>query len=554
MSDATRTRGRHGRRAWLVAGLLTTALVTACAGNDSAGGRDGAAGDGERPADTARTVAPGAPVSDEHIELLTVGIPGKVTLVDPADNMEAGLNVNQLGLEPLLRIAPDGSLQPWLATEWEQVSDTVYEYTLRDGVTFWDGTELTAEDVKYSWDHLRAPESRRATYFAAVDTVEAVDADTVRVTLKQPDASWQYTPAMWYSVIFQKKFAEETGEAFGQPGTLLVATGPWKFDSVNPASGMELSAYDDYWGGTPPIDRISVRSFADDNSMALALRAGEIDLAPVVGGPTGFDAAAGGNTVTTVETCGTARMSLPTRRAPWDDVHVRRAVAYAINRDDIVAAAQGSAAGPAVYAIAPQLFRTLGSEEEVQAALEEIETYPFDLDAARAELAQSSVPDGFSFDLTIPPSSAAIAEVIAAQLGEIGIDISVEVLPDTAWYAALREDVRPLTFSATGACTPDPDWDSIFFDTDEAGEPIGLNMAQYSSPEVTGLWAEGLLEQDPAQRLRIYTDLQKQVAEDVPYISLFAEGTTYASTTYDLVEYHSYFWMNLPWALNLVPK
>ncbi|WP_157574667.1 ABC transporter substrate-binding protein [Jiangella muralis] len=555
MSETTRTRGWRGRRARIVSCLLTTALLAACAGNGPAGeDGDGAAGNGERPADTARTVDPGAPVSDEHIAQLDVGIPGKVTLVDPADNMEAGLNVNQLGLEPLLRIDPDGELQPWLATEWEQVSDTVYEYTLREGVTFWDGTELTAEDVKYSWDHLRAPESRRATYFAAVDTVEAVDAGTVRVTLTQPDASWQYTPAMWYSVIFQKKFAEETGDAFGQPGTLLVATGPWKFDSVNPASGMELSAYEGYWGGKPPIDRISVKSFADDNSMALALRAGEIDIAPVVSGPTGFDAAAGGNTVTTVETCGTARMSLPMRRAPWDDVHVRRAVAHAINRDDIVAAAQGAAAGPAVYAISPRLLQTLGTEEEVQTALEEIETYPYDLEAAEAELAQSSVPDGFDFDLTVPPSSAAIAEVIAAQLGEIGIDIAVEVLPDTAWYAALREDVRPLTFSATGACTPDPDWDSIFFDTDESGEPIGLNMAQYSSPEVSALWAEGLLEQDPAQRLRIYTDLQKQVAEDVPYISLFAEGTTYASTTYDIAEYNSYFWMNLPWALNLVPK
>ncbi|SEE73882.1 ABC transporter substrate-binding protein [Jiangella alba] len=553
MSETNRVPKRGRRRAQIMSGVLGVALLAACAGGGGgAGDQDPASGDA-RPADAARTVDPGQPVSDQQIPHLNVGLAGKVTLVDPAENMESGLFVNQLGLEPLLRIDPEGQLQPWLATEWEQVSDTVYEYTLREGVTFWDGTELTAEDVKYSWDHVRAPESRRANYFTTVDTIEVVDSYTVRVTLTQPDASWQYVPAMWYSVIFQKKFAEEAGDAFGQPGTLLVATGPWKFDSVNPATGMELSAHEDYWGGKPPVDRISIKAFADDNSMALALRSGAIDITPTVAGPTGFDAAAGGNSVTTVPTCANTLLSIPTQSEPWNDVHVRRAVAYAINQEDIIAAAQGAAAGPAEHVISERLLQTLGSGEEIDAALEGVPTHSFDVEAAEAELAQSSVPDGFSYDLTVVAASAPIAEVIAAQLGEIGIDITVAVLQDTAYYAALGEDEKPFTFFATGPCSPDPSWAALFVDTDEAGQPVGLNFAEYAPPEVTRLLADGLLEQDPKERLGIYAEVLRHLGEDVPYVPLYAEGNTYGSTDYDLVEFSS-FWSNLPWVLNLVPR
>ncbi|SDT15918.1 ABC transporter substrate-binding protein [Jiangella sp. DSM 45060] len=550
MSGSTSTRG--WRRARVVACLLGAALLAACGGTGAADD-DPAGGDGDHPGAAARNVDAGKPVSDEHIAHLTVGISGQIPLVDPAQNIMSGLYVNANALETLLQIDGDGNLAPWLAADWQQVSDTVYEYTLREGVMFWDGTELTAEDVKYAWDRMAPSSGGTSTIFAAVASIEAPDRYTVRVTLRQPDASWQYVPAMFYSVIYQKAHAEQTGEEFGRPATLAVGTGPWRFDSLNPTSGMELSAHEDYWGGKPPIDRVSVKFFTDDNSMALAMRAGEIDIAPGIGQPEGFVAAAGTATTYTTATCATSLVAMPTRTAPWDDIHVRRAVAHAINRDDIIAATQGQAGAPLHTLIAPQLFESLGTEEEVEAALEEVETYPYDVEAAKAELAQSSVPDGFSYDFTIPGASSAVAQVISAQLAEIGIDATVEVVPDTAWFGMISEGDPMLTFSETGACTPDPDWDSLFLDTDDAGEPIGLNLAQYTPPEVKALLEEGLLEQDPAERLRIYTELSKRVAEDVPYVPVYAEGNTYASADYDIVEYDS-FWMSFPWLLNVVAR
>jgi peptide/nickel transport system substrate-binding protein len=546
------TRNRAWRRARVASGLLGAAVVAACAGGGSADD-DPASGDGEHPGATGREVDAGKPVSDEHIAHLIIGVPGQVPLVDPAENVMSGLYINMNALEPLLQVDADGNLEPWLAADWEKVSDTVYEYTLREGVTFWDGTELTSEDVKYSWDRMAPSANGTSGMFAAVASIEAPDTYTVRVTLHRPDASWQYVPAMYYGVIYQKAYAEQTGEEFGRPATLAVGTGPWKFDSLNPTSGMELSAYEGYWGGKPPIDRVSVKFFTDDNSMALAMRAGEIDIAPGIGQPEGFVAAAGTASTYTTATCATSLVSMPTQTPPWDDVHVRRAVAHAINRDDIIAATQGQAGAPLHTLISPQLFESLGSSDEVDAALEAVETYPYDVEAAKAELAQSSVPDGFSYDLTIPGASSAIAQVVSAQLAEIGIDATVKVVPDTAWYGMISEGDPMFTFTETGACTPDPDWDSIFLRTDDEGEPIGLNLAQYTPPEVKELLTEGLLEQDPAERLRIYTELSKQIAEDVPYVPVYAEGNTYASADYDIVEYDS-FWMSFPWLLNVVAR
>jgi peptide/nickel transport system substrate-binding protein len=544
MSHANRT---STVKALALAGAVCFGTLAGCVDNspDSAS---------SAPPGLDQLAAPGQPVSDEEIPQLDVGIVGDAPTFDPTIRSNIGTYVEVLGMESLLRINSDGEIGPWLATDWEQVSDTVYEYTLREGVRFWDGTELTSQDVKYSWDYLRRPESRRANFYSSVESIETPDKYTVRVTLNQPDASWKYTPAMYYSVVFQKEFAEENAADFGQPGTLVMATGPWEFDELNPTSGVELSANEDYWGGKPPIDRISVKFFADDNSMALALRAGEIDLAPMVGGPKGFDSAAGGATTTTVPICGTALLSMPTQTEPWDDVHVRRAVAYALNREEIIAATQGRAGGPLDTLISPILLRSLASAEEVEVALDTVPTYPHDLDKAEAELAKSSVPDGFSFTISAYEGSTEIVQVIAAQLAEIGIDLEIDPLLDAAWFAQITgpADERPLTFSETGGCTPDPSWNDIWLGSENLGESL-LNVANYAPAEVDRLLADGLSTQDPKQRLEIYTALLRRLGEDLPYVPLYAEGTTYASTTYDIVDYGSY-WFSSPWALNVMPR
>ncbi|MCQ8835595.1 ABC transporter substrate-binding protein [Streptomyces malaysiensis] len=542
------TRGLLRLSALAVAGVMVLGAAACTDNRPDAGGRD------THPVVKKRSVGPGKSVTDKQIPQLKVGVIGKVPTLDPKSNIGSGLYTNTLGLESLLRIGSNGRLEPWLATGYEQKSDKVYEYRLRKGVKFWDGSELTSDDVKYSWDHYRFDGSTRSRYFRNVADISTPDTYTVRVELKTPDGSWKYTPAMFWSVIFQKKFAQEHKKSHGKPGTLLVATGPWKFDSLNPTSGMELSANPYYWGGKPPIGRISVKSYADDNSMALALRAGEIDLSPSIGSPKGFNATAGKNSVTTVAICATTLLSMPTKNAPWDDVHVRRAVAYGLDRKNIIASTQGRAGAPLQMLISPILMRPLGSKEEVDSALATIPVHDHDLGKAKAELAKSKVPNGFSGTFVTPQSMAPTSEVIVDQLKKVGINLKLKSMTDTTWAALITgpADKRPMTIAETGACSPDPSWDDIFLG--KANTAVGgLNLANYTPPEVDKLLASGLTTNEPKKRLQIYTDLLRRLGKDLPYVPLYAEGNHYASMKYDIVGYDS-FWMNMPWALNVVAK
>ena len=533
------------RRGTVAALVLALGVLTGCSSEPASSETTGTT------SLPARTAGPGEPVSGQAVDQLTLGITGKIPQLDPVENIEAGLLVNMNALEPLLRVDEEGEIQPWLASAYERVSDTVYEYTLREGVRFWDGAELTSDDVKYSWE--RSIEEDGRPGFASVDSIETPDRYTVRVTLSKPDAAFQYTPTQFYAVIYQKGFAERSGDEFGQPGTLVMGTGPWQVDSLNPTTGMELSAFEDYWGGPPPVKQVDVRFFADDSAMALAMRAGEIDLAQGISSPDAFDAAAGGDTITTVPTCATALIAMPTDRAPWNDVHVRRAVAHAIDREDIIAATRGRAGAPLETLISPMMLEPLGSEDEVEEALASIPDYEHDVAKAKEELAKSSVPDGVSVDFKVMTSNSSVAEVIAAQLTEVGIDTTVVAMQDTAWYAEIGKEEKPFTFSETGACTPDPSWDDIFLATDESGAPTGINVAAYAPEDVIDLRERGLTTSEPAERLQIYTDLLTRLAEDVPYVPVYAEGATYASATYDVAEYGSYV-LNYPWLLNLIPR
>lgn len=539
---------RLRRLALVVAGAVALSALAACTESSSEPGSGSADGDGS----SARTAEPGEAESDQVVEQLAVGIPGQIATLNPHENIASGQYANSLGLETLLRIDQDGNLQPWLATDWEAVSDTVYEYTLREGVEFWDGTELTSEDVKFVWDTHR---KGGQPFFGSIESIDTPDPYTVVVNLSEPNAAWQYTPGLFYSFIYQKDFYEEDPKEFGQPGRLVMGTGPWQIDSLSPTVGMELSANPDYWGGEPPIKAISVKSFADENAMALAMRAGEIDVAPVVAQPKGFNAAAGGQMTTTTSTCAIALLGMPTQTAPFDDVHVRRAVAHAINRDDIVAAKQGAAGAPLTTMIPPPVLASLGDEDEVEEAVAGLPTYEYDLEKARAELAESKVPDGFEVEFVTTSLYAPVAQVIAAQLAEIGIELDVRSIGDTEFTTRLVGDAeqRPMTFSETGACTPDPSWNDIWLGSAPEGGPSTLNFANYTPPRIDELQDEGLATLDPSERLDIYTEILDMVGTDVPYVPLYTEGATYASQDYELRDFGSY-WTNTPWALNLVPR
>jgi len=184
---------------------------------------------------------PGASGSAAVIPQLTVGTNFSMSTLDPTKASYAGY-VNQLALETLLKFGANTTLEPNLATSWQQTSPVTYVYHLRHGVTFWDGDPLTAADVVYTWNRDRTPGSLAALGFGSVKSVAASGTDTVVVTLSHPDASWQYTPAGSNSGIIEAKFAQAHPGTLGNPGVLTMGSGPWVVNSFDPTTGAELSA------------------------------------------------------------------------------------------------------------------------------------------------------------------------------------------------------------------------------------------------------------------------------------------------------------------------
>ncbi len=179
------------------------------------------------------------------------------------------------------------------------------------------------------------------------------------VTLKHPDAAWKYTLA-YPGVIFEKKFQEEHPTTMGQPGVLLEETGPWKVDSFDPTTGIELSANPYWWGGTVPVQHISVKFFSDETTEALAMRAGEIDIAFPADGEA-FTSTSGVKAVPWPYPNNIGYFGMNTMQKPWSDIHVRRAVAYVLNRAAIITANGGPTSGtPVDTFIPPQALMTLG--------------------------------------------------------------------------------------------------------------------------------------------------------------------------------------------------
>jgi peptide/nickel transport system substrate-binding protein len=528
------TRGLGIALAVAVFALFVGGLVALGSGSDDGGG-SGAS-------------ATGAP-------LLRVGTSANLPTLDLTRNNEA-FTLSSLGLEQLLQVSADGKLQPWLAREVRHPDPITYVYRLREGVKFWNGNEMTSADVAHSLNYARRPKSLSASFYASVKSIEPRGRHAVVVKLKRPDAGWKYVPAQFYAQIFEKRFQDEHGADMGKPGTLIMGTGPYKFESLDPTRGAELSANPRYWAGRVPIDRISVKRYSDETSMALAFRSREIDVAPGLTRPQAF-ASTSGAKLATGPSCATGFFSMNTQVAPWDDIHVRRAVAHALNREDIVKA-WGGFATPITTLIPPVQLRTLASEASVSALLDSLPSYPYSVERARAEMAESSHAEGFSMTLLSLKGwghdHSSVNQVIAEQLRAIGIRAQVKEFDAAEYLEATGPppDKRPTLFVFSGCISPDPGFYTYVLGSQNS--ETGFNSASYAPPEVDEMIAAAIATENGDERLELYGRLLERLAEDVPYVPLFvSDGTLAISSDFTWPGFMQAYY-NRSWGFDIKPS
>jgi peptide/nickel transport system substrate-binding protein len=410
---------------------------------------------------------------------------------------------------------------------------------------------MTSADVVNSITYVRGAGSPTAVYFANVKSIGAPDRSTVVITLNHPDAGFKYSLS-YEAPIFEKSFQDAHPTTMGNPGVLIQGTGPWKVDSFDPTSSMRLSANPNWWGGKVPVQHISYKFFSTETSEALAMRAGEIDVAFPQEGKT--FAATSGAKVTSWLSPSVVFFAMSANAAPWRDVHVRRAVAYALNRTDLIAAHGGpTTAAPLSTIIPPSQLTTLGASSQVSKLLQSLPQYPYDVAKAKQEMALSPYPHGFT--ATSDTTSAIgnypqIAQVISAELQKIGITLKVNVIPESKWLTELEgPDAIPdgNILGGLGAVSPDPS----IFPSYMLGGAATYNAARYTSSSIDSLLAAGVATSAPAARLTIYGQILHAMANDLPYVALYQEDSYTALTSKFTMPPGYVYWAFLPWALQI---
>ncbi len=506
------------------AALSLSGLLAACGSGSTGTGTNGAAGG----------------LSNAPVKHVTWGMVGQAPAgLDIATVWSVPQEVTaSLGMEGLVEFDSQLKLTPVLAQRWSQPDPTHYKFDLRSGVKFWDGTPLTVDDVVFSLNRHFDPRhpSMINYYFANVASAHAEGPNTVIIEMKQADVI--LPQALTLVRILPKKFAEEMGDKLGSPGVgqTMMGTGPYEITSYTTENGGELTQNQHYWGKSPAVAAASIKYFESPQTMQLASRSGSIT------GGFGFplsEAASWdrlpnvGTEYATDDGLISAYLTVNVTAEPWNDVHVRRAVAYACDRQGFVNAFLSGKGVPATSFIPQGMWANLGSSEEIKKIYDALPSYTFDLDRAKAELAKSSHPDGFS--ATVPylntqPQIGHALVSLSQTLKQIGINLTVKPEPESEWIANVFSHKSALNSALATPDYVDPtDYMSPLLLSENA-HPEGTNFAEFKNATVDRLLQQASREQDTHTRATMLGEAMNIALTELPYIPLWIEGPSLAVT------------------------
>ncbi|USQ81276.1 ABC transporter substrate-binding protein [Ornithinimicrobium faecis] len=488
------------------------ALVLAgCSGSGDAGSSSAAAGAGDGTGTAAH---------------FTMGLGTAPNSLDVTRHFDANvMGIMSLFTEPIERLSGDGTLTPNIAEEVTQPDDLTIVYTIREGVEFSNGEPLTPEDIVWSIEHVTDVEAgaQTASLTASVESAEVTGEHEVTVKLSQPDPAARASLAL-VALVQDADFGEENAAELGQPTAVPVGTGPYVVTSSTPEA-VELERNANYWGEAPVPDQITVSFFGSDDTGQAAMRSGSAD-GMLLGNPVSlpqFESISGTNVYSTPALM-SHFWSLDTSTAPFDDIHVRRAFAHAIDREGLLKASFGTSARPLDAMIPRDLLTPIASEGEVDDFLAGLTPIEFDLDKAAEELAQSKYADGFEVEL--PVMAASWMELSALNLQQnlepLGVTITTRTVTPQQWVEMVFShdtgQIFPMSFAAA---VPDPGLLRRVVSEEARTQAGGYNFANWAPPELQDLAANLQETTDDAGRFEAATTILTQISEEVPYIPMY---------------------------------
>jgi len=496
---------------------------------------------------------------DAATDTLTWMLPASIRSLDFVHSYDAGTTVVLgLGLEGLLVYDKAGALQPRLARSWSHPDPLTYVYRLRQGVKWWDGKPFTAADVVFSMAQHLDPKvgSQVATFYANVRSIRATAADTVTIKLKKPDPAFQYIPAAHAGFIVQRAFSKKHGKSIGTPSVLTMGTGPYRIVKYTPDQGVSLKRNDAYWGPKPPTANVELKFITEESTRLLAMRTGDVDgtFGVPVEQSNQWSKIRDARVVFAPE-LSVDFFSFDMDTAPWSDIHVRRAVSHAADKAGMVSALLRGHGEVATSLVPPQQWGGVLPQPAVRRLYRELPKYSYSLARARAELSQSSVPNGFSASVQYPNSVPLLGKMclaLARTLKQIGINLDVNEVTGDKWfndiYAHKNLGLQVMQFVPD---FPDPINYPTYLLASEHAVKNDFNMANYRSATMDALIKRQEKATRPAVRAQALGQMLRLAARDVPYLPIAWPETAMAISKDFSYGGFNALYFNQPWAAQI---
>lgn len=427
--------------------------------------------------------------------------------------------------DPLIELTTDGNYttKGSILESYSISPDArVYTFKIKKGIAFHNGDPLTAEDVKFTYESLMNPAlgSPHRKYYDDIEKIELVDDYTLKIYLKNPNVLFLATARLRDHVL-PKNYIEKVGwDGYQQHP---IGSGPYKFVRYIKGQEIVLTANENYWGKKPKIKNLIFKFYPESASVVMALQTKEVDY--VIGLPA-EDFKMLKETASSMLKFGTyARFAdhrIAFNKRPnciFHDVRLRKAIAYALNIDEIIAVSRGDMAVKAVGRI--PYFHAAFSPD--------IPTYEYNPEKAKQLLKEAGYPNGFKTKIYIPSSDQERileAQIMQQQLKEVGIDAEIVALEWGIYLDVTAEGEAPMFVENWSASGPSPYSFVEIWHSKSGWNPI---FGTYHNPKVDELIDKIKMTVDPQKRWELYREVQRIALEDVVCIPLYwpIEGIAY---------------------------
>lgn len=418
--------------------------------------------------------------------------------------------------EPLVTVGVSGEIVPCLATEWNWVDDYTLDLTLRDGVTFHNGSEFSAEDVMYSLK--RAAESEfTAAYLENVllDECSILENGQVQIKLETPNSAF-LSRLSQVMMIDGDTWNEEENPA--SP----VGTGAYKFVNWYDGDRIEFAAYDGYWGDAAGYQNLTLRFIPESASRALEIEAGTADIALSVQASDVMTLESNPDVSLYSTPCYMITyLGYDCGKEPYSSREVRQALSYAIDKESICNVVYSSLATPANHGRMSEVYWGYAGDE--------VTSYEYDPEKARELLAEAGYENGFDMTLTLSESDQdqiMMSEIIQSQLSEVGINVQIEILENATYLDQIVEGGFDAFLCNSVGSSADPgEALKSFIST----RPTWSNTTRYQNEELTAMIEKGQQTIDEEEKYDIFLEAQKIVADECPWVFLVHNEVTFAA-------------------------